>query len=95
MKSIHWFQIGAAIDLIGIGIALYFVISDFSSRSGGTNNPTMYKAILLFGSWIAIAFLLKSFDKLTLANLVLWLPGTALLGYALMTLLFIIFKPRF
>lgn len=95
MKSIHWFQIGAAIDLIGIGIALFFVVSDSFKGYRGTNNPTMYRAIFLFGGWVSLAFFLKWLDKMTLANLVLWLPGTALVGYALMTLAFIIFKPRF
>lgn len=95
MKSITWFQIGAGIDLIGLAMALYFVVGDLFNRSGGTNNPTMYRAILLYVAWIALGFLFKWLQKMTLALIVLWIPAVALLGYALMALMFIIFKPKF
>ncbi|MEZ4955957.1 MAG: hypothetical protein R2825_20535 [Saprospiraceae bacterium] len=93
MKAIHFFYIGAGIDILALLIAIFFVIQDMGSSSGGTNNPTMYKALLVMGALIGAAFWLKHIGKLGYANTLLWIPGIPLAGYGLMILLFIIFKP--
>jgi hypothetical protein len=93
MKAIHWFYLGAGIDGLAICIAIFHVISDSLKGYRGTNNPTMYKALLGMGALIGVAFLLKYFGKIGFANALLWIPGTLLAGYGLMILLFILFKP--
>ena len=93
MKAIHIFWFGAGIDILTFLIAVFFVVKDIGSPSGGTNNPTMYKALLAMGALIGAAFWLKSAGKMILANILLWIPGLPLAGYGLMILLFVIFKP--
>jgi hypothetical protein len=93
MKGIHFFYIGAAIDIIAVLVALYFVLTDLNSPSGGTNNPTMYKALLAMAALIGGAFWLKSAGYTGWANVLLWIPGFPLAAYGLMILLFVIFKP--
>jgi hypothetical protein len=95
MKAIHFFYIGAAIDILAVVIALFFVIGDMFKATSGTNNPSMFSALLLMGLLIGAAFLLKNAGHVGWANLLLWIPGVPLAGYGLMILLMIIGKPDF
>lgn len=93
MKAIIFFYIGAGIDIITLIVAFYFILTDMAKGRGGTNNPTMYTAVLILAALVGGAFWLKSAGKLGFANTLLWLPGFPLAAYGLMILLFIIFKP--
>lgn len=93
MKAIWFFNIGAGIDVLAVIIALYFVVSDILSGTSGTNNPSMYKAILAMLVLIGLAFWLRHIGKMVLANILLWIPGFPLACYGIMILLFVIFKP--
>lgn len=95
MKGIHFFYLGAGIDIFTVLVALYFVLGDLGSPSGGTNNPSMYTVIFAMLLLIAAAFGLKNAGHIGWANLLLWIPGFPLFCYGLMILAFIIFKPKF
>ncbi len=88
-----FFYIGASVDIIAWLIAIGFVIDDTLKGRTATNNPFMYKAILLMAMLVAVAFYLKHIKLVGAANALLWLPGIPIVGYGLMILMFIIFKP--
>lgn len=92
MKSII-FWTGATIDIIGLCVALYFILEDTLKGRSGTNNPAMIGLTLLMAALVVGAFLLKKAGKIVTANILLWLPGFPLAAYGLMILLFIILKP--
>jgi hypothetical protein len=93
MKVIHFFYIGAGIDLIALLVAVWMMVSDTLKGYSGTNNPTMFTVTFIGALLVGGAFLLKSAGYLKIANVLLWLPGTPLLLYGLFILLFIVLKP--
>jgi hypothetical protein len=93
MKAIHFFYLGAGIDILALLVAVFFYIKDMFSRYGGTNNPILFFLILAGACLIGGAFWMKAAGKLGLANLLVWIPGVPLAAYGLIILLFIILKP--
>jgi hypothetical protein len=94
MKGIHFFFFGAGLDIIALIVAFYFMLIDLNSQSGGTNNPTMFKAVFAMIALLCLAFWLKSAGYLTIATILVWVPGFPLFCYGLMILAFVIFKPK-
>lgn len=92
MKT-YLFWIGAGIDIIGLCVALYFILDDTLKGRSGTNNPTMTLLTFLMAMLIGGAFMLKHSGKIGIANTLLWIPATPLGLYGLFILLFIILKP--
>jgi hypothetical protein len=93
LKAIHWFYIGLGIDGLAVLIAIFFIVGDHLKGYSGTNNPTMYKALLGMLALLGAAYWLKHIGKVGFANALLWIPGSCLAGYGLMVLAFVIFKP--
>ncbi|MCB0518862.1 MAG: hypothetical protein H6577_21145 [Lewinellaceae bacterium] len=93
MKAIHFFNTGAAIDIIALLAAVWMMVSDSLKGYSGTNNPTMFMVTFIGALIVGGAFLLKSAGYLKIATALLWIPGTPLLLYGFFILLFIILKP--
>ena len=93
MKTIHFFYIGAGIDITGLLIACWMMVSDYFKGISGTNNPMMLTVTLIGILLLGGAFLLKNAGYLKIATALLWVPGAPLFLYGLFILLFIILKP--
>lgn len=92
MSKLFFFS-GLMIDGLAVLIALGFVVVDVLKGRSGTNNPTMFLAIMAMAAIIFGAVYLKSIGKMSVANVLLWIPGFPLLAYGFFVLLFIILKP--
>jgi hypothetical protein len=77
---------------MAILVAMYFIFTD-SYKSYSTNNGLL--TLLTFGlsAWVGCAYFLYQNGRHGLANTMLWIPAIPILGYGLMILLFIIFRP--
>lgn len=86
------FKIALATDCLAVLVALYFLIAD-SLKSYSSNNGTLLLATTLFCGWIISCYLVYQGGYKAFASVLAWIPAIPLLGYALMILLFVIFKP--
>lgn len=91
IKSLS-FYIAIGIDIIAILIAFYFIITDAMRRSSSSNG-TLIMMTLAMCAWVALCWILKSYNSAGLASLMAWIPALPLGLYGLMILLFIILKP--
>ncbi|MDX1911638.1 MAG: hypothetical protein SFV22_09155 [Saprospiraceae bacterium] len=86
------YKIALAADIIAALVALYFIISDgYKGRSD--SNGALSLATLVFCTWIAVSFFLHQHGYKGIASAMAWIPAIPILGYGLMILLFVIFKP--
>ena len=91
MKSLA-FYIPIVADIIGIVVALYFIITDAARNSSSSNGPLTLVTLLMCG-WVALCFYLHSTKTPALGTVLAWIPATPLILYGLFILLFIILKP--
>ena len=91
MKSLA-FYIPIVADIIGIVVALYFIITDAARNSSSSNGPLTLVTLLMCG-WVALCFYLRSTKTPALGTVLAWIPATPLILYGLFILLFIILKP--
>ena len=91
MKSLA-FYIPIVADIIGIIVALYFIISD-AARNSSSSNGSLTLATLLMCGWVALCFYLRSTKTPALGTVLAWIPATPLILYGIFILLFIIIKP--
>jgi hypothetical protein len=85
------FKIALAADCIALLVAFYFIISD--SLSYTSNNGPLSLVTLLFAAWVAVSFFLYQGGYKTVGSIMAWVPAVPIIGYGLMILLFVIFKP--
>ena len=86
------FKIALAVDFITILIALFFVFSDMAQSSSSTNG-SLIMATMIFCCWVVASCLLHQGGYKTVASIMAWIPAVPVIGYGLMILLFVIFKP--
>ena len=86
------FKIAIAVDFIGILIALYFIFADMI-KGYSSNNGSLIMATMIFCCWVVASCLLHHGGYKTAASAMAWLPAVPLIGYGLMILMFVIFKP--
>ncbi len=86
------FKIALAVDFIAILIALFFVFSDMAQSSSSTNG-SLIMATMIFCCWVVASCLLHQGGYKTVASIMAWIPAVPVIGYGLMILLFVIFKP--
>jgi hypothetical protein len=67
MKAIHFFYIGAVIDIIALLVAIVMMVSDSLKGTSGTNNSTMFMVTFIGALLVDGAFLLKSAGHLKTA----------------------------
>lgn len=91
MKSLA-FYIPIVADIIGIVVALYFIITD-AARNSSSSNGSLTLVTLLMCGWVALCFYLRSTKTPALGTVLAWIPATPLILYGLFILLFIIIKP--
>jgi hypothetical protein len=81
-----------AVNVIGIIVALYFLITD-SIRYSSSSNGTLGLVTLIFCGWVGVSYYLYHHGQPTLASIMAWIPAVPLLLYGLFVLMFIILKP--
>jgi hypothetical protein len=86
------YKIALAADIIAALVALYFIVSD-GYKGRADNNGTLSLVTLVFCAWIAISFFLYQNGQKSIASLMAWVPAVPIMGYGLMILMFVIFKP--
>ena len=91
LKSLA-FYIPVAADIIGILVALYFIITD-AARHSSSNNSSLTLLTILMCGWVALCFYLRSTKTPALGTVLAWIPATPLILYGIFILLFIIIKP--
>ena len=85
--------VAIAVDVIGMLVALYFVITDGIRNSRGGGNGILPLITLIFCGWVGTSFYLYHNGHPKIASSMAWLPALPLLGYGLFILLFLILKP--
>jgi hypothetical protein len=90
-KNIAFYS-GFGIDIIGLLVALYFLVTD-SINFSSSDNTGLAVITVLFAGWIAVCWYLKSKGSPGVGAVLAWLPAAPLFLYGLMVLLFIILKP--
>jgi hypothetical protein len=91
LKSLA-FYIPIAADIIGIIVALYFIITDAARQSSSNNGPLTLVTLLMCG-WVALCFYLRSTKTPALGTVLAWIPAIPLILYGIFILLFIIINP--
>lgn len=91
MKSIL-FYVPTVINIIGILVAVYFLITDYIKKSSSKNNSLLLLTMLMIG-WVALCSYLHFVRASSFGTTLAWIPATPLLLYGLFILLFIILKP--
>lgn len=86
------FKIALAADLIALLVAGYFLMSDYIRQSSSNNGPLALTTLVFMG-WIATSYHLYMGGFRTAGSIMAWVPAMPIIGYGLMILLFIIFKP--
>ena len=86
------FKIAIATDFIAILVALYFVFSDMA-RDTAPSNGSLIMVTIGFCCWVVASCLLNQSGYKTVASVMAWIPAVPIIGYGLMILLFVIFKP--
>lgn len=85
------FKIALAADCVALLVAFYFVIMD--GMRDTSSNGSLAMVSLLFAAWVGTSFFLYQGGYKTVAAIMAWIPAVPIIGYGLMILLFIIFKP--
>lgn len=80
-----------SVDVIGLIVALYFVITDSIKYS--SSNGSLSLVTLAFCAWVGISYYLYHHGHKGIASAMAWIPAVPLLGYGLFVLMFIILKP--
>jgi len=91
MKSIL-FYVATVVNIIGILVAVYFLITDYIKKSSSKNSSLLLVTMLMVG-WVALCSYLHFVRASSLGTKLAWIPATPLLLYGLFILLFIILKP--
>jgi hypothetical protein len=86
------FYVPISVDIIGILVALYFIITDAMRQSSSSNGSLTFITLLMCG-WVGLCFYLRSTPSHSLGTVLAWIPATPLLLYGLFILLFVILKP--
>ncbi len=86
------FKIALVADFIAILVALYFVFLDIA-RGTTPSNGSLIMATMIFCCWVVASCLLYQGGYKTVASAMAWIPAVPVIGYGLMILLFVIFKP--
>lgn len=87
------FKIAIGVDIIGVLVALYFILEDYFKRYSGSTSLSL--VTLGMCAWIGVCFLLLKNSMKTAATMMAWIPAVPLLCYAIMVLIMIIGKPDF
>jgi len=91
LKNI-FFYLPISVDIIGLLVAVYFILTDYT-QYGSYNNGTLLLLSLLMGGWIGFCFYLRTTKVPVMGTILAWIPATPLLLYGLFILLFIILNP--
>lgn len=92
LKIMSWQYILALfVNVIGVIVALYFVVSDSINYS--TNNGSLSLVTLIFCAWVGTSYYLYHHGHQVIASIMAWIPAVPLIGYGLFVLMFVILKP--
>jgi len=91
LKNIS-FYIPTSVNIIGLLVAVYFILTDYT-QYGSSSNGLLLLVCVLMGGWIALCFYLRNKKVPALGTILAWIPATPLLLYGLFILLFIILNP--
>lgn len=80
-------------DVIGILVALYFILSDAVKYPDHSRYGLLGVVTLAFAAWTGLSYYLYFHGYPGIASSMAWFPAVPLLGYGLMILMFIILKP--
>jgi len=80
-----------SVNVIGLIVALYFVITDSIKYS--SSNGSLSLVTLIFCAWVGISYYLYHHGHQSIASIMAWIPAVPLLGYGLFVLMFVILKP--
>jgi hypothetical protein len=86
------YKIALATDCIAVLVALYFIVSD-SIRQSSSDNGLLTMVTLVFCAWVGLSYYLYHHGQPKIASMMAWVPAVPLLGYGLIILLFVVFKP--
>jgi hypothetical protein len=87
------YLIALTVDIIGLLVALYFVISD-GIRYARSGNGMLPLLTLIVCGWVGTSFYLYHHGHPKIAGIMAWIPALPLMGYGLFALMFIVFKPN-
>lgn len=96
--AMSWsFMIAFAADCIGVLIALYFILSDFSRHGpfAASKGRSLSHVTLLLALWTGLCYYLYHHNGAGLATTMAWVPAFPMLGYGLIVALMVILKPDF
>ncbi len=88
------FKIAFTTDCLAILVALYFLISD-AVRYSSSSNGALGGVTLAMCAWVLLCYFLQSNGYKSIGTALAWIPAVPLLGYALILLMMIIFRPDF
>ncbi|MCC7465397.1 MAG: hypothetical protein IT261_03965 [Saprospiraceae bacterium] len=86
------YKIALAADCIAILVAIYFLYTDYA-RSSSSSNGLLNLVTMAFAAWVGLSFYLYHHGHPKIAAIMAWIPAVPLLGYGVMILLFVVFKP--
>jgi hypothetical protein len=86
------FKIALAADVIAILVAIYFLFTDYV-RSSSSSNGMLSLVTMAFAAWVGLSFYLYHHEHPKIAAIMAWIPAIPIIGYGVVILMFIIFKP--
>ncbi|HAD10951.1 MAG TPA: hypothetical protein DCF33_00790 [Saprospirales bacterium] len=86
------FKIALAADIIAILVAWYFLYKDYTSSSSSSNG-SLGMVTIGFIAWVCLSYFLYSSGHTKIGAIMAWIPAIPIIGYGVMILMFLIFKP--
>jgi hypothetical protein len=92
MKAIHFFYVGAGLDMLMLLAGLFSFASLFTyvPEQSRINIALMVIFLLAGLAWLGLAFWLKNKGKMLVANILVWLPAAPVLMWAGLALIFVV-----
>jgi hypothetical protein len=87
------FKIAIAADVIAIVVALYFMYKDYFTSYSSSSNGLLSLVTMGLMAWVGFSYYLHTHGSPKIGAIMAWIPAIPILGYGLMILAFVIFKP--
>jgi hypothetical protein len=69
------FYIPTSVNIIGLLVGVYFILSDYT-QYGSSSNGLLLLVCVLMGGWIALCFYLRNKKVPALGTILAWIPAT-------------------